>query len=247
MRQFYITLSRAFRLFLKALTFRVPIRALRYGLLNKINYMVKCGDRRYDFERRYLENPDPWNYNLSQYEIEKYRLTLEGALKWGRNQRRALEVGCSVGVFTRMLAVQYDEVTAMDISGEAIRIAARHPENTKNVLFLRADLLSVQLPGTFDAIFCAEVLYYIKSADIPLACANIDKYLADDGILVMVTGCAELVVDSKDWNQVFQQYYDLLFSHKVQDERRPYVMFIYARRGASKAPRERSPVAPETA
>jgi SAM-dependent methyltransferase len=247
MSQFHITLSRALRLWLKALTFRVPIRALRYRLLNKINYLDQSGNHRYDFERRYLENPDPWNYNSSQYEIEKYRLTLEAVLKWGRNQRRALEVGCSVGVFTRMLAVQYDEVTAMDISREAIRIAARHPETTKNILFLREDLLTAQLPYTFDAIFCAEVLYYIKSANIPLVCGQIDKYLADDGILVMVTGCAELVVDSKDWNQVFQQYYDLLFSQKVQDEKRPYGVFIYARRGASKAARERSPLAPGAA
>ena len=55
-------------------------------------------DREY-FEELYAASPDPWNFETSDYEREKYARTL-GVLG-GRRFRRALEAGASIGVFTR--------------------------------------------------------------------------------------------------------------------------------------------------
>ena len=54
------------------------------------------------FRELYRGQDDPWGFARSAYEREKYEATL-GALPRER-YASALELGCSVGVFTRMLA-----------------------------------------------------------------------------------------------------------------------------------------------
>nr|BFE77551.1 hypothetical protein GCM10020093_001520 [Planobispora longispora] len=46
--------------------------------------------------------PDPWNLTVDGYERHKYTATLRQLP--ARPYRRILEVGCSEGVFTRLLA-----------------------------------------------------------------------------------------------------------------------------------------------
>jgi hypothetical protein len=54
------------------------------------------------FERLYRSNPDPWGFDTSPYEQAKYRQTL--AAVGARRFTAGLEVGCSIGILTRMLA-----------------------------------------------------------------------------------------------------------------------------------------------
>jgi len=64
-------------------------------------------DREY-FEDLYGQSPDPWGFETSPYERKKYEHTLD--VLQGQRYRRALEVGCSIGVFTAMLAPLCDEL-----------------------------------------------------------------------------------------------------------------------------------------
>ena len=91
-------MTHAFRLVAKALSLQVPPRALIWGLMNKINYVFRTGNRRFEFERLYLESPDPWNYRSSTYERDKYERILECVLQWRSASESVLEIGCSVGV-----------------------------------------------------------------------------------------------------------------------------------------------------
>jgi cyclopropane fatty-acyl-phospholipid synthase-like methyltransferase len=77
-------------------------------------------DREY-FENLYEQSPDPWGFETSPYERKKYERTL-GVLQ-GRRYQRALEVGCSIGVFTVKLAPLCDEVLAVDVSERAVAAA----------------------------------------------------------------------------------------------------------------------------
>ena len=54
------------------------------------------------FDRIYQQNPDPWNFETSPYEAEKYRRTLAALPR--KRYMRALEIGCSIGVLTSQLA-----------------------------------------------------------------------------------------------------------------------------------------------
>ena len=78
------------------------------------------------FERLYRDSSDPWGYLTSTYEQEKYHATL-AALPPGRHGL-CLEVGCSIGVFTGLLAARCEHVVAMDFSLAALELARRHLE-----------------------------------------------------------------------------------------------------------------------
>ena len=216
----------------KVLTGKVPLRALGYGVLNKCNYLTKTGNRRFEFERLYLDNQDPWGYNFNTYEVQKYQKTLEASLKWVRERKRALDLGCSIGAFTKMLAQFFGEVTAVDVSKEAIRIASKRTDLPPNIRFLSSDLREIGAVVKYDAIFCAEVLYYIEASDIPSVCAIIDGLLAESGILVVVSGLDESTPNfyySIGWNEAFMQRFVLLSDLKVEDASRPYRITIFGR------------------
>ena len=77
-------------------------------------------DREY-FEGLYAASGDPWNFETSDYEREKYRRTIE--VLGDRRFRRALEAGASIGVFTEMLAGRCDALLAVDVSEKAVAAA----------------------------------------------------------------------------------------------------------------------------
>src|ERR1700674_5851731 len=54
------------------------------------------------FERLYAIEADPWRFASSNYERAKYKATLD-TLKDDRYEA-VFEVGCSIGILTRMLA-----------------------------------------------------------------------------------------------------------------------------------------------
>ncbi len=66
------------------------------------------------FEELYKKSEDPWSFATSEYERRKYERTLDAL--GGRRFSQALELGCSIGVFTAMLAPHCDELVAVDTS-----------------------------------------------------------------------------------------------------------------------------------
>ena len=71
-----------------------------------------------DFERRYRLDPDPWSYETSDYERVKYQRTLAACGPGPFST--AIELGCSIGVFTALLAPRCRRVVAIDGSATAI-------------------------------------------------------------------------------------------------------------------------------
>jgi SAM-dependent methyltransferase len=112
------------------------------------------------FERLYHESPDPWGYCTSDYEREKYAATL-AALPQG-SHHLCLEVGCSIGVFTGLLAARCEHVVAIDFSLSALQLARRHLRGVRNVDLLRASFPEETPPGSWDLIVCSEILYYLQ-------------------------------------------------------------------------------------
>lgn len=229
-------MTRACKLIARVLRGDVPWRALRYGFLNKWNYLSGSGNRRYEFERLYLDEADPWDYNASPYENAKYRTTLDLALVHCARRRNVLEVGCSVGVFSRLLAQHFNHVTAMDVSAEALRRASGHPERPGNVAFLQEDVRRMQARGEYDAIFFAEVLYYLRDQETSVVCRKIESLLTDGGIIVMVTGGKEWAsgeLYGNAWDQAFSQAYERRLRRDFPDVTRPFGVCIYAKKNQS--------------
>ena len=107
----------------------------------------------------FFATPDPWKYN-SQYELEKYRRTL--SLFPVQDIEDALELGCSEGIFTEMLAERARRLLAADISTVAMERARQRCERFPHVRFEWCDIARALPSGEFDVITCSEILYYLQ-------------------------------------------------------------------------------------
>src|SRR5262245_42931082 len=90
-----------------------------------------------DLEAEY-ERPDHWNYRSDPYELRKYDQTL-ALLPYG-HYRRALEIGCSEGAFTRRLAPLADTVLGIDIVPVALERARAECAELANLRFRQFNL-----------------------------------------------------------------------------------------------------------
>jgi peptidoglycan/xylan/chitin deacetylase (PgdA/CDA1 family) len=112
-------------------------------------------DRRAQWEEVY-RSEDPWAYG-SPYEQLKYRRTL--SLLPAGPIGRAMELACSEGRFTEMLAPRVGQLIASDISQTALDRAQRRCVAQSNVEYRRLDLFDDALPRDLDLVVCSEVLY----------------------------------------------------------------------------------------
>jgi hypothetical protein len=81
-------------------------------------------------------------------------------------------------------------------------------------------------------LFCAEVLYYLPRRSGPVVCAALDRHLARDGIIVLVSSPPteeESFLYLNDWKQLLEARFRPVFSEVVADPSRPYEVNIFAR------------------
>jgi predicted TPR repeat methyltransferase len=136
------------------------------------------------FEEMFASNPDPWQFETSPYESEKYATSI-GALA-GRRYHRAFEVGCANGVLTERLASICETLLSIDVSSSALATARTRNEQTAHVEFQELMFPGQTPDGSFDLIVLSEVVYYWSSADIAAAAAWISQRLEPGGELLLV-------------------------------------------------------------
>lgn len=137
------------------------------------------------FEQLYHEDPDPWGYHTSAYEQRKYEATLAALPK--RSHGLCLEVGCSIGVFTGLLAARCEHVVAIDFSLSALQLAHEHLAGAGNVDLLHAGFPEDTPPGSWDLIVCSEVLYYLQKPLLDEAIGWIRAQLAYGASVLVVS------------------------------------------------------------
>lgn len=136
------------------------------------------------FEELYGASDDPWNFSTSDYEREKYGRTL--AALGGHRFGRALEVGCSIGVFTGMLAPYCDELLAVDASEKAAALARERLASFTNVRVERRTFPEEMPRGPFGLILASEILYYLDRETMLAALRSLEEALATGGSLLAV-------------------------------------------------------------
>ena len=136
------------------------------------------------FEDLYAKEADPWRFATSDYEREKYDVTLD-ALPRAR-YARGLEIGCSIGILTRRLAERCDRLLATDIAEEPLRAARLRSADAPWVEFARSAAPGEWPGGTFDLILLSEVVYYLSRAAVDLLAKRVVRSLASGGDLVLV-------------------------------------------------------------
>ena len=138
------------------------------------------------FDRLYAADDDPWGFESSRYERDKYEATLAAVGPPRRRFARAFEAGCSIGVFSALLAPRCDELLAVDLSPLAVDRARARLDRQRNVQVERRDLPGELPSGTFDLVVCSEVLYYWSAELLAGVMGRLQALLAPGGTLVAV-------------------------------------------------------------
>ena len=136
------------------------------------------------FDDLYRRDPDPWDFATSDYERGKYADSL--AALGDRRFDRALEVGCSIGVFTTALAGRCSELVAVDVSPAAVTAARERTAGLAGVEVRRATLPEEMPDGRFDLIVCSEVLYYWDARLLERGLDTLLAALVPGGLLLAV-------------------------------------------------------------
>ncbi len=136
------------------------------------------------FDRIYAGSADPWAFETSPYERDKYADTL--AQLGERRFIHALELGCSIGVMTRQLAARCDRLLALDAATAAVTRARQRCDGLAHVTIERAVLPGDWPAGRFDLILISEVLYFLDPDDIAASARHCVEAARPDCIILLV-------------------------------------------------------------
>ncbi|KPQ33882.1 MAG: Nodulation protein S (NodS) [Phormidesmis priestleyi Ana] len=136
------------------------------------------------FEKMYADNLDPWNFETSEYEAQKYAATL-AALPKARYQS-AFEIGGSIGVLTKQLSDRCDSLLSVDVSEQAQARAKQRCQHLPQVQFEVRQIPHQYPSKMFDLTVVSEVGYYWGHTDLPIAQQKIADHLETGGHLLLV-------------------------------------------------------------
>ncbi len=146
------------------------------------------------FDALYRDAPqnDPWASSLPRYQYQRRKYDALVRLLPQRRFRRALDLGCGLGLLTERLARCAQEVIGIDVSSVALRCAAERTQPLKNVQLRQGDItaLAPELNGSFDLVVVADTIYYlpppIQDGLLKQLAARLSGLLSPDGILMVV-------------------------------------------------------------
>ncbi len=136
-----------------------------------------------DFEARYRRESDPWGYETSVYEREKYAATL--AACGDGPFACALELGGSIGVFSALLAPRCRSLVTIDGS-EAAVAAARRRLAGRSAAAIVGRIPSDIPRRDFDLVVASEILYYLTPRELDDTLEITRQCLAAGGRIVAV-------------------------------------------------------------
>lgn len=136
------------------------------------------------FDQVYAANDDPWNFETSDYEAAKYDATIKALPR--NNYKNALEIGCSIGVLTKLLAAKCTNLLAIDVSQQALDQAAERCKSLKNVSLKKMNFADESFADNFDLIVVSEVAYYLSPGDWEAAALRLFNILEEKGQIILI-------------------------------------------------------------
>jgi SAM-dependent methyltransferase len=138
----------------------------------------------FHFARLYESNPDPWGFGTDPYELAKYDHSIE--VLGDHRFASGLEVGCSIGVLTRMLARKCESLLGLDIVDAPLEAAAQRCAHQPWVSFRRMEVPGQWPDQHFDLILLSEVLYFLSPADIDRCASRVKGSLRPNARVLLV-------------------------------------------------------------
>ncbi len=166
---------------------------LWHRITRRLRTLLGRGWNAAEFERRYRAKPEnAWGYQNNPEHAARVRRILQ-SLPHAPVQH-LLEAGCAEGFLTRQLATRAMQVTACDLSAEAVRRAREYCAGLSNVQFVAADLRRHLPAGPFDAAVFSDVLYYLSVAENRTLAVRLRSILSPPGTLLI----------ANEWNQSYR-------------------------------------------
>ena len=142
------------------------------------------------FEDLYREVDDPFGATLEKYRYQhlKYErmLAMLPPIRFGS----VLDIGCGLGVLSRMLVGRADHVLGVDVADSALVQARTMLPAAPEIEYRNASVtdLTATIDTKFDLIVLADVLYYLSplpEETLESIRASVETLLKPDGILLL--------------------------------------------------------------
>jgi SAM-dependent methyltransferase len=178
----------------------------------------------------YGKRNDPWGLGSPQFRYQQIKYATMLSLLPDRRYRRALDLGCGLGNFTRRLLNHADQVLGVDVSHVAIAQAARETEEQSNAQFRQGDVLNLSrdLDDGFDLVVIADVLYYLSPLSEEVLHTVRDRViqlLVPGGILLLVNHFTSALDPGSRWSpKIHRVFHSAPNAHTLHDSRRPFYL-----------------------
>ena len=160
------------------------------------------------FEALYQQNSDPWQFETSEYEAQKYTATL-AALPHPLYQS-GFEIGGSIGILTEQLAHRCRSLLSVDVSTIAQSQAIKRCHHLNNIDFQMMSIPQEFPDKSFDLIVLSEVGYYWCREDLEKAQNLMLDRLKPQGHLLLVHWIVDARVLPLTGNQVHDTFLELV-------------------------------------
>lgn len=135
------------------------------------------------FNDIFARDVDPWGFDTSAYERDKYADTLANLPR--EHYRSGIELGCATGVLSGFLAERCDRLVGIDFAEVALAEARRRHAGRTDLTFERLHLPHEAPSGSFDLIVLSEILYFMNRADVG-AMAKLVRGIAEPGATLIL-------------------------------------------------------------
>ena len=129
-----------------------------------------------DFDRLALLDDGGWTHNNHYHDFLLRQVPL--------NCVKALEIGCGTGAFSRQLAERSQQVIALDLSPEMIRVACARSARFQNLEYRCADVMTCDLlDESFDCVATIATLHHLPLSE---ALLKLKESVKPGGVLLVV-------------------------------------------------------------
>lgn len=152
--------------------------------------MQKNSNLEESFNALYRNSADPWACSDTKYRYQLLKYSKLIALLPKREYRRALDVGCGLGMMSRLLSPHIGQGLGIELSQAAVENAAKLSHSFPNLRYKQGDItkLNETAEGKYDLIVLADVLYYLSplnDSSIKAIIQMVEDLLEPSGIVLI--------------------------------------------------------------
>jgi 2-polyprenyl-3-methyl-5-hydroxy-6-metoxy-1,4-benzoquinol methylase len=187
-----------------------------------------------------------FSYDAVRYRKESMRrrgqMESDFILNSIRPGSRVLELGCGTGRITTLLLGAAESVTAVDISGEMLKVLRSKLGILSNLELIESDLFQLEdrlSLRTFDTVVCMRMLPHIR--DVHSALVALTKFISPGGQMLFdlwnnhsLLGLGRKLLGHRHQIPTFHHPYDLMLQaiHSAELEvEQEYPLWVYPRLG----------------